>query len=407
MMTSISRQWTEMNVRSNRYLLWTVTILIMLVTGACSKDDDTQQATAPKLEGGETTLPSNHPDISEAIKQQKSTHFRVGSNNVKNMYIDGNMLWLATSGGVVRYDTSTDEYKLFDHRHGLLSKGIFFVSKIGDRIAVGTYGGGMGILDSETGNWENINVPQGLADAFVYEVLEFSNGDVWIATWSGANRVKGGDLWNRDSWEWYNVENTQGGLPNDWVYGLAEGKDGIVWLATEGGLARFKDGVWTNWAHDDGLGAPYEQVKKDIEFQSDPSQFSKHHAQQKIEQGLTGVDTAYNPNYIISMDVDSKGVVWCGTWGAGLARFDGTNWRNFTVDDGLPGNHIFMLHRDRNGVLWIGTSKGLARYDEANNTFTTMTTADGLFADSVFSMADASDGSIWVGSFGGVAHIRR
>jgi len=398
-------------VRFNQsYLFTSMIIVAMLFVGACSKDEEAPESTtagsAPKL-SGETAMPSDHPDISDAMKSRKSTHFRVGSNNVKDLTMDGNYLWLATSGGVVRYDTSIDEYKLFDHRNGLLSKGIFHVGKLKDRIVVGTYGGGMGLLDEETETWENFNIPQGLADAFVYEVLELSNGDVWIATWSGANRIKGGDLWNRDNWEMYTVENTNGGLPNDWVYGLAEGKDGIVWLATEGGLARFKDGEWTNWNHDAGLGAPFELVKKDITFKSDPSEFSKHHAQQKIEQGLSGVDTAYNPNYIISMDVDSDGTVWAGTWGGGLAHFDGSTWRNYTVDDGLPGNHIFMLHRDAKGTLWIGTSKGLARYIPGDDSFTVMTTADGLFSDAVFSMTDASDGSIWVGSFGGVAHIRQ
>ena len=388
-------------------LLVPVVIFAMILVGACSKDEETpQSSSAPKL-SGEAAIPTDHPDISDALKNRKSTHFQVGNNNVKDLLMDGKFLWLATSGGVVRYDTSVDEYLLYDHRHGLLSKGVFYVGKLKDRVVVGTYGGGLGILDQERGTWENINIPNGLADAFVYEALEMSNGDIWIATWSGANRIKGGDLWNRDSWEMHTVENTNGGLPNDWVYGLAEGKDDIVWLATEGGLARYKDGEWTNWSHKDGLGAPYEQVKKDIEFKSDPSEFSKHHAQQKIEQGLAGVDTAYNPNYIISMEVDGNGTVWCGTWGAGLSKFDGTTWRTYTVDDGLPGNHIFMQHRDGKGDLWIGTSKGLAKYNPADDSFSVMTTADGLFSDTVFSMTDADDGSIWVGSFGGVAHIRQ
>jgi ligand-binding sensor domain-containing protein len=103
--------------------------------------------------------------------------------------------------------------------------------------------------------------------------------------------------------------------------------------------------------------------------------------------------------------VDNDGVVWCGTWGAGLARFDGHTWRNFTTKDGLPGNHIFMLYKDDKGQIWAGTSRGLARINDDGKSFSIMTTADGLYADNVFSMADAADGSVWIGSFGGVAHI--
>ena len=300
----------------------------------------------------------------------------------------------------------TDKYKAFDnHVPGILSNGVFHVNKLGKRILIGTYGGGLSVYDPATDKWRNINIPDGLADQFVYDSLQASNGDLWIATWSGVNRIKGGDLDDPTKWESFTVESTNGGLPNPWVYALDEGKNGTMWFATEYGLARYKDGKWEHWQHHDGLGADFDVVKDDIQFTSDPGLASSHHAQQKAEQGLQNVNVAYNPNYIISLAVDNDGVVWCGTWGAGLSRFDGKNWRTFTTKDGLPANHIFMLYKDDKGHIWAGTSRGLARLNDDGESFSVMTTADGLFADNVFSMADAADGSVWIGSFGGVAHI--
>jgi ligand-binding sensor domain-containing protein len=356
-----------------------------------------QNAPEPAQEEREGRL---HVDPGQAF-----THFRVGNKNVKAIYPDGKVMWVGTSGGVIRYDTDTDQFKLYDARNGLLSNGIFYIGKLDRRIAVGTYGGGLSLLDEGTGQWDSYNVPDGLGDAFVYSVLQSSNGDIWIATWSGANRVRNGALKDRSKWELFTAENTKGGLPNDWVYGLAEGKNGEIWFATEGGLARFQKGVWSNWNHASGLGTPFAKVKNDIQYKNDPSQISSHHAQQKREMGLEGIDVAYNPNYIVSMVVDRDGVVWAGTWGGGLARFDGRRWKNYSVSDGLPGNHIFMLHLDPQGQLWIGTNNGLARLDHGK--FHVMTTRDGLFANNIFSMATAQDGSLWIGSFGGVAHIRR
>jgi ligand-binding sensor domain-containing protein len=336
---------------------------------------------------------------------QAFTHFRVGNKNVKSIFAEGKLMWVGTSGGVIRYDTATDDYKLYDARNGLLSNGIFYVGKLQGKIAVGTYGGGLSLLDESTQKWETYNVPEGLGDAFVYDVLNASNGDVWIATWSGVNRIRGGNLKDRSKWDLYTFENTKGGVPNDWIYGLAEGKNGDIWLATEGGLARYRQGQWDNWNHAKGQGAPYEKVKNSIAFKSDPSQVSSHHAKQKQEMGLQNVDVAYNPNYIVSMKVDKEGVVWAGTWGGGLARFDGNKFVNYTTAEGLPGNHIFMLHFDQKGQLWIGTNAGLALMKDGQ--FKTMTVADGLFADTIFSMATTGDGTLWVGSFGGVSHIRR
>lgn len=355
------------------------------------------------------TLPPSHPSGREnpATGSGHFSHFRVGNRNVKSIYSDGDIVWIGTSGGVIRYDVKQDHYDLFDNKiKGILSNGVFHVGRAAGRLIVGTYGGGMSVYDPAAHSWKNYNIPDGLADQFVYDVLEASNGDVWIATWSGINRVRGGKFDDPSSWDLFTMENTNGGIPNPWVYGIAEGFDGVMWFGTEEGLARYKDGQWTHWKHGDGLGAPYDDVKESIRLNSDPAQLSRHHARQKVDQGLTRVKGAYNPNYIISLAVDKEGTVWCGTWGGGLARFDGKKWKNFTTADGLPANHIFMLHFDDRGRLWIGTNQGLARMNEDGHSFTVLTMKDGLYADNVFSMAEAGDGSVWIGSFGGVAHIR-
>ncbi len=364
-----------------------------------------------------SALPTGHPPLDTVdaggqrraglVANAKFAHFEIGQRNVKKMYAEGDYLWIGTSGGAIRYQFSTDTYDVFDNKvPGILSNGVFYVGRVGEYIALGTYGGGLSLYDSQTDRWRNINIPQGLADQFVYDIEQTRSGDIWIATWSGVNRIVEGRLDDPAAWQTFTVENTHGGLPNPWVYGVEEGQDGEMWFATEGGLARYRNGTWTNWQHEDGLGAPYDTVKKAIEFTSDPARQSAHHAQQKVQQGLGQVDVAYNPNYIISLEVDSRGNVWCGTWGGGLARFDGETWRNYTTADGLPGNHIFMLYLDPDNTLWIGTSKGLTRLTEEDQSFPVLSKKDGLFADNVFSMAHAPDGSIWVGSFGGVARIQ-
>ncbi len=385
------------------------------IMSAVFRQVEAAEAPASQAEGvPETTqpsaIPAQHPP--KMADQGKTTdtagirfaHFRVGNSNVKALLNDGDILWVGTSGGVIRYDKSKDEHRLFDVRSGLLSNGIFHLSKYKDKLVVGTYGGGLSLFDPKTEGWTNYNIQHGLADAFIYDVLEMDNGDVWIATWSGANRVIGGRFDDRAAWQTYTVENTQGGLPNDWVYGLAKGLDGDVWMATEGGLANFRAGAWKNWKHEDGLGAPYELVKEQIGFKRDPAKESSHHARQKVEMGLQGVDVAYNPNYIVSLYISPHGIVWCGTWGGGLARFDGEAWSYFTMSDGLPANHVFMLEAEAEGKMWVGTSEGLALFDGAG--FKTLTTHDGLYANNVFSLAEEAGGTIWVGSYGGVSKLQ-
>ena len=356
---------------------------------------------AGTLAGGASAQESQLPHGTLAAPPSHgAVQFQVGQRNVKSLYADRDSVWVGTSGGLIHYDPARDRYQRYDNTTGLLSNGIFYVGKIRGEIWVGTYGGGLSVLNPEQATWRNYNIPHGLGDAFIYDALEASNGDIWIATWSGVNRVIGGAMDDVEAWRLHTVESTSGGLPNDWVYGLAEGKNGVIWLATEGGLARFDSGRWDNWNHAQGLGAPYDLVKDAMPFRNDPGEVSSHHARQKAEQGLGDIEVAYNPNYIISLEVDRDGQVWAGTWGGGLSRFDGQTWTTLTVADGLPGNHIFALGRDGDDALWIGTSRGIARYQDGS--FSYLSREQGLYSDIVFSIEFAEDGAAWFGSLGGV-----
>lgn len=359
-------------------------------------------------------LPAAHPPVPGAETREGRvrvdparayTHFRVGNNSVTAIYADETVMWLGTSGGIVRYDTVTREFKTYDARDGLLSNGILYLGKLQGKILVGTYGGGLSLLDQDAKKWDHYNISEGLGDAFVYDVLEASSADVWIATGSGVNRVRGGALKDRAKWDLYTVENTGGGLPNDRVYRLAEGRDGSVWFATRGGLANFRNGKWENWTHAKGPGASHEGVSREAASDSGRSRLPPQYARQTQETRSADAKAAFNPNHIAALEVGKDGKVWAGTRGAGLARYDGKAWTNYTVAEGLPSNQISTLNFDRNGRLWIGTKNGLALFKDGK--FQVMTTAHGLLAENVLSVATTKGGDMWVGGFGGVAHIRR
>ncbi len=399
-----------MNSSFKTYLVFGAVVIVVAVAAFNMGSEhektvvSTDATATQRVEGGSSPAHTEKRLTPAAHHPFRFTHFRVGNRNVKSIFADGDDIWIGTSGGVIRYNKRTDQHKMYDIKNGLLSDGVFHVSKLGGKIVVGTYGGGMSLFDKKKKTWKTYNIPDGLGDAFVYDVLKMKNGDVWIATWSGVNRVRKGELDNRKQWDLYTVKSTKGGLPNDWVYGLAEGKNGEVWLATEGGLARFKDGKWSHWAHADGLGADFKKVKADIKFKDDPSKVSSHHARQKVEQGLQNINIAYNPNYIVALLVDHKGNVWCGTWGGGLSEYNGKIWKTYTVKDGLPADHVFMLHEDSSDRIWIGTSNGLSLFD--GKQFRNYSVADGLFSKNVFSMDIDDKGVFWVGSFGGVTRIQ-
>lgn len=60
---------------------------------------------------------------------------------------------------------------------------------------------------------------------------------------------------------------------------------------------------------------------------------------------------------------DSRGYLWVGTEGGGLCRFNGDRFTTFTASSELPSNFIRVLYQHEDYQLWIGTSRGLCRYD--------------------------------------------
>ena len=64
-----------------------------------------------------------------------------------------------------------------------------------------------------------------------------------------------------------------------------------------------------------------------------------------------------------------------------------------------------MLHEDKRGILWVGTSNGMSQIDNGDF-INKMTTHDGLFSNTIFSMDSQQDETLWVGSFGGVSRMK-
>jgi len=79
-----------------------------------------------------------------------------------------------------------------------------------------------------------------------------------------------------------------------------------------------------------------------------------------------------------------------------------TNWRHFTVEDGLPNDHIFAVKADGPKV-WVGTDNGLARIDKTTGKVEkTWLEKDGLPWRAVTALAvSPKTGDLWIGLFGG------
>lgn len=70
---------------------------------------------------------------------------------------------------------------------------------------------------------------------------------------------------------------------------------------------------------------------------------------------------------------------------------------NFTIEHGLPGNLVYCALQDREGYLWFGTDKGLARFDGEH--FKTYGVEDGLPDPEVLDLCEDLHGRLWTVCF--------
>jgi ligand-binding sensor domain-containing protein len=73
-------------------------------------------------------------------------------------------------------------------------------------------------------------------------------------------------------------------------------------------------------------------------------------------------------------------------------------------EQGLPSATPVALTQDRDGFIWLGTEKGLVRYEGGRSRL--FTQADGLPSAYVSRVLPARDGGLWVATLGGLARLR-
>ena len=125
--------------------------------------------------------------------------------------------------------------------------------------------------------------------------------------------------------------------------------------------------------------------------------------------GAADAPTAHLPGYWFTLAngdtvqqlLREGDTLWSATAGGGVVRFrvgTGVHRQYLAPQDGLPGNDVRALARDRAGTLWAGTAAGVARLDEATGRWHGAPAGPGSAGSAaVTALAAAADGSLWVG----------
>jgi signal transduction histidine kinase/ligand-binding sensor domain-containing protein/ActR/RegA family two-component response regulator len=215
----------------------------------------------------------------------------------------------------------------------------------------------------------HLSTDQGLSQESVNDVLQDSQGFIWLATENGLNRYDGTEVRR-----YYRERHTSDGLASDYISALDEDQAGNIWLATEGsGLVVWnrRTDSFTSYRHTPGDGRSLAS------------------------------DSIYD------VMVDSRGRVWAATRDAGLDRLDPTSGTitHFVHHGSRRGSlssnqHLYALLEDRDGAVWVSTREGLDRFlgdGKGFEHFTPPVVLGGMHK--ILAITQDSRGDLWLASF--------
>jgi ligand-binding sensor domain-containing protein/serine phosphatase RsbU (regulator of sigma subunit) len=226
----------------------------------------------------------------------------------------------------------------------------------------------------------------GLPSNNVRKLYQTRNGYLWLSGFDGLVNFDG------VRFNSFNRRNIPELLTNS-IYALAESANQTFWLGTEGsGLFSYKNGVFkkvgfgndfiTNIFIEDEK-RYWVGVRQNGLFIYSPE---KNISQPVDYQALTKTS-------VYTIRKDKAGAIWFCTDGKGLTRLQKNQFKTFTQRDSLPSDNVLELFFDRQGQAWIGTTKGLAKFDGKK-----ITPIPELKGNIVYRVVEDDSGSLWIAS---------
>jgi len=110
-------------------------------------------------------------------------------------------------------------------------------------------------------------------------------------------------------------------------------------------------------------------------------------------------------NWVSCMTIDSQGILWIGTY-RGLACYHIQKDSFITpsgVNNLLPNKIIHYITEDTSGNVWIGSSEGMYKYSKNTQEFQLYTKAEGLPDNVICGLACDTQECIWISTHHGIS----
>lgn len=228
--------------------------------------------------------------------------------------------------------------------------------------------------------FNHLVIEDGLSNSYITCILQDGKGLMWFGTQDGLNKFDGYDftVYKHDS-------SDPNSLSDNYIRSIIETSDGLLWIGTEsGGLNKFDP--------------PTERFTHYTHNPTDPNSLSHN-----------SVKVIYANPY------DNGGVIWLGTIGAGVDKYNSTSntfthYRNDPDEhNSISNNYINSIHMDSRGYLWVATLNGLNRYNPPQDSWTAFYNdpedSKSISNSEVYSILEGSNGALLFGTLDGMNQL--
>lgn len=337
-------------------------------------------------------------------------------------------LWVGTGDGLLEFNPDTSRFRSFRHdpaRPGSLGARevrSLLVDRSG-QLWVGTLGGGLNLYHPETSTFDVFLFSPNGEGNNVSCILEDSLGQIWITSY--LRSIEGGlHRFQRATKQFesfaYDPKNP---YSLSWNFGttLLEDASGLLWIGTSRGLNKYdlRAKSFTSFLlHPENpfdLGDNYYAVeldsRGDLWLGTDSPvlhQVNLKTGDVKTFEGNGTVAGLGETTGFYSIVEDRRGMIWFGTATSGLLQYDPQkkSFRAFSHDpknpNSISSNYVGRILEDPSGDLWVGTDRGLNRFNPQTGRFTPVAAefavpgATGPF--SVSALWLDRQGQLWIGT---------